>query len=143
MKTRKIISIITAFCYGIFAACGLYIFLSMKKAMENGSSDVVTEELGAAGIIILTLIGVLYIFFFIYAALALLGMLLKVINIFSSAKALPIICMMFDFCFVALHGYLFAQSLSGDFFAFTPQLVLLLISVGAMIMNIITLTIKE
>ena len=142
MTKRQSLSIVNIVCYLITIASGLYFAFSIKNELAGLSGAEGDANFGIA--LSAAILGVLVIFSYIYAAAAVLPLILKIINIFVDSSLPAVLAMLFDIAYILVNILLVINVLSsiatdGITVGFVALILLLLVSVGSLISNVVSM----
>ena len=142
MTKRQSLSIVNIVCYLITIASGLYFAFSIKNELADMSGAEGDANFGIA--LSAAILGVLVIFSYIYAAAAVLPLILKIINIFVDSSLPAVLAMLFDIAYILVNILLVINVLSsiatdGITVGFVALILLLLVSVGSLISNVVSM----
>ena len=142
MSKTKILCIITLACYLALILVGVLLGALMGGVIADGLDN--TEGFGAAAVGIL--LGVLLIMGYTYAAIGILPVIFKLVQLFSGRKVFAVLSLPFDLVYILFNGSLIASFVSEPLDSVLSIImcgVLFIISVIAIVANIMSLTASE
>lgn len=142
MSKTKILCIITLACYLALILVGVLLGALTGGVIADGLDN--TEGFGAAAVGIL--LGVLLIMGYTYAAIGILPVIFKLVQLFSGKKVFAVLSLPFDLVYILFNGSLIASFISEPLDSVLSIImcgVLFIISVIAIVANIMSLTTSE
>ena len=142
MSKTKILCIITLACYLALILVGVLLGALTGGVIADGLDN--TEGFGAAAVGIL--LGVLLIMGYTYAAIGILPVIFKLVQLFSGKKVFAVLSLPFDLVYILFNGSLIASFISEPLDSVLSIImfgVLFIISVIAIVANIMSLTASE
>ena len=138
MNKRKILNILTDVCYLIIFVFATVLCVYLRAQMKGASAEV---GFGAAlsGVVLVIVLFLAVI----YAAMALVPLMLKTLGIFFDKAWISILCIICDIGLTVMHVALLTNIFSGDT-DFSTALVMLFVcvtlSLTALVLNVLSLT---